>query len=79
MSVTMDVKIAASGVFTLPNCCLQKILLLRGTKVLYPIITYYQEYELLLPRYRHLYATSPLYTPSNMNNPKKTINLVVTN
>jgi hypothetical protein len=77
MSVTMDLETATSDVFTSPNCCIQKILLLRGTKVLYPIISYYHEYELILPRHRHLYATSPVYKPSN--NKKEAINLVVTN
>lgn len=77
MSVTMDLETATSDVFTRPNCCIQKILLLRGTKVLYPIISYYHEYELILPRHRHLYATSPVYKPTN--NQKQAINLVVTN
>lgn len=77
LSVTFNANIAMSSSFTTTTCCLQRILLLRGTKLLYPILTYYQEYELLLPRERLLYATSPIYKP--MNNTRNTINLVVTN
>lgn len=77
ISTTLDFRIAKDKAFTDKNCCLQKILLLRGTKLLYPILTYYLEQEILLPRGRHLYATSEPYTPKN--NSKKAINIVITN
>ena len=66
-----------SLLFPYHNCCMQKIFLLKGTKVLFPVMSYFTEYELILPPNRLMYAVSKPYTPINNNN--KTINLVITN
>jgi hypothetical protein len=58
-------------------CCMQKIFLLKGTRVLFPVMSYFTEYELILPPNRKMYAVSKPYIPNNNTN--KTINLVITN
>lgn len=79
LSTTYDAKTAANESFTTEDCCLQKIILLKATKCLYPIMSYYNEYEILLAPGKKLYATSKLYRPQGGVSQKRTMNLVVTN
>lgn len=78
ISTTFKSSIATGSTFTNPKCCVQKITLLQGTECLYPIWTYYTEYEILLPPNRKMYASSSLYVPKE-GSKKQTMNLVITN
>lgn len=78
ISTTYSAPIATGSTFTSPKCCVQKITLLKGTQCLYPVITYYREYEILLPPDRKMYASSKLYVPK-YGSKKETMNLVITN
>lgn len=75
ISTTIDMNVAKK--FSGTGCCYQKIYLLRNTACLYVCISFFEEFEVLLPPDRLLYPTKKLYTPSNST--VKTTNLIVTN
>jgi hypothetical protein len=72
-TINMDVARRFSGT----GCCYQKIYLLRNTACMYVCISFFEEFEVLLPPDRLLYPTKKVYTPSNST--VKTTNLIVTN
>jgi hypothetical protein len=75
-SITPDVSKRFSG----SHCCMQKIHLLKGTSVMAVCLSYFEEYEILLPPDRLLYSLSKPYPPlNNKNYPIKSSNLIVTN
>ena len=78
ISTTYNAKVATGSTFTNPRCCVQKITLLKGSRCLFPVLTYYSEHEILLPPGRMMYATSNVYIPKE-GSKKQTINLVITN
>lgn len=78
ISTTFDAAVALESLFTNPKCCVQKITLLKGTRCLYPMFSYYTEYEILLPPERKMYASSKLYVPKH-GTKKETMNLVIAN
>jgi hypothetical protein len=53
ISTTLDPKYATK--FMEKGCCLWKIRLLKGTKILYPVISNYDEKEFILPPSRYFY------------------------
>jgi len=80
ISTTINPKITQN--FSGMNCCLQKIHLLKGTSCIYVYISYFQEFEILLPPDRIFYALSEKYKPLNTEyeyKNKTTTNLIVTN
>lgn len=76
VSTSFDIKVANR--FSTPTCCLLKITILKGTKCLFPIFTYYpKEHEIILPTKRKYYLTKDEYYP--VNSKKKTQNVIVVN
>lgn len=74
-SITPEVSRRFSG----SHCCMQKIHLLKGTSVMAVFLSYFEEYEILLPPDRLLYSLSKPYKPLNNNYLVKSSNLIVTN
>jgi hypothetical protein len=77
ISTSIKTSISTTSAFTNSDCCIQKIFLLKRTLCLYVFISYFSEYEIILPPDRYMYATSNIYKPPN--NSRQSINLVITN
>lgn len=77
--VSTSIDFVQSKRFAKHNCCLLKITVLKGTKCLFPIFTYYPtELEVLFPTKRKFYLTKEVYKPGN-DKYIQTENVVVVN
>lgn len=64
--VSTSCSIAEAKRFAKANCCLMKITILKGTKCLFPVFTFYpNELEILFPTKRKFYLTKRAYHPGN--------------
>jgi hypothetical protein len=76
ISTSIDLNVANK--FSRSECCLIKMTILKGTKCLLPIFTYYHtEREILFPTKRKYYLTMSKYKP--LNSKKSAWNVVVVN
>lgn len=75
VSTSLDIDIATETQFVNEKCCILKMFLLKNTKCLFPILSYFQEFEIILPPNSKFYARHK-YQPSSGYS-QMAINLVV--
>jgi hypothetical protein len=78
-SLNSNVSLNGSFVNIHSKCCLQKITLLRHTKCLFLIYSYYSESEILLPTNRHIYKLSNQFKPLKGQSQYDVLNVIVAN